>query len=214
MSTTIILHITSLIISFAGGFLLFYILSHEQHKFRMKAMEESANTIILLVLYIQLAKVLLKVELFLSDPIAVLSYPSNAASLYLATVMVIIHLWISNQKKREISTHSILSLAVIMIGSSFVYEFLQVTWFNNTLSWKYLFVLFFTLLGYLVVQNRFNPLQQILFIVFIWGAGQLIISITLPFITIFNYMISPLFILSIMLFAIVSIFGVQRKGVN
>src|SRR5690606_27038035 len=88
-----------LAISFALSLLAFYVMSTLPKEQRKEQVSEITSQLINFVLFLWLAKILLKLPLFVRDPLAVLAYPGNSEAFYLASLFTGVLIWSKSIKK-------------------------------------------------------------------------------------------------------------------
>lgn len=186
--------ISIIAISFALAFVAFYVMSSLSKKQRKEQVEEITSQLINFVLFLWLAKILLNLPLFVQDPLAVLAYPSNSESFYLA-VLFTGGLLLYKERKRKIAggllAHSFLQ---VFLAASFFYEFIQMMWRENPFSFPYLVVYGVLLVLFHVLQGRAGRQNQISLVLGAGAAGFFAISFLLPYLSIFGYIVDPWFL--------------------
>lgn len=186
--------ISIIAISFALAFVAFYVMSSLSKKQRKEQVEEITSQLINFVLFLWLAKILLNLPLFLQDPLAVLAYPSNSESFYLA-VLFTGGLLLYKARKRKIAggllAHSFLQ---VFLAASFFYEFIQMMWRENPFSFPYLVVYGVLLVLFHVLQGRAGRQNQISLVLGAGAAGFFAISFLLPYLSIFGYIVDSWFL--------------------
>lgn len=209
-STSIFISIAIMIVSFIGGLSFFYVSSYQPRKVKKQQLDQLMSFLINYIIYIWIGKVLAHFTTFIKDPLAVLAYPSNSTAFYYATILIVVHLlYRMRHKKAEMFIVLQTSLPVFL-SASFLYEFLQVIVAKNQISWGYLTLLMVFILLYLFMQGKGSIRNRSLIIFYMWIFGQFLLSFYSN-ITIFDYMISPIFL--ICLFVIVLFFQMfNRKG--
>ncbi|SHF83316.1 hypothetical protein [Ornithinibacillus halophilus] len=207
-------NIAIFVISFIAGFLFYYVISPIERLEKKKHLEEVLSMLINFVVYIWISKIIINIGLFFTDPIAVLAYPSNAQAFYLATVLTGIHIAYKVRKHNWDVMRFISTFTFVFIAASFCYEFIQIMWVGDTYTWLYLIVLFVLLLGVVVLHNKIS-INTLIFSTWVgWVVGQLILSLLTPFITVFGYMISPVFLIALLTICLVWTYVFKRKRVK
>lgn len=186
--------ISIIAISFALAFLAFYMMSSLPKEQRKKQVEEITSQLINFVLFLWLAKVLLNLPLFVQDPLAVLAYPSNSESFYLAALFTG-GLLFYKARKRKIAggllAHSFLQ---VFLAASFFYEFIQLIWRENPFSFPYLVVFGILLVLFHSLQGRVGRQTQISIVLGGGAAGFFAISFMVPYLSMFGYIVEPWFL--------------------
>ncbi|GAB3800344.1 hypothetical protein [Virgibacillus kimchii] len=206
-----IISIGIIIASLAIGLISFYLLSDLPKEEKKQRMEELMSQLINFILFVWLGKILLNIPLFIQDPLAVLAYPGNAGAFYLAvlfTAIIIIYKWIRN--KLDLMAFAEMFAHVFLV-SSFVYEFLQLSLYDNTYALGYLIVLAVLLIGFFSLRGRVSIFIILLATLAVWTAGMLLLQFIYPFVTVFEYMMEPWFIGLFVIFCVSIMIVNERK---
>src|SRR5690625_2965938 len=141
------------IVSFIIGIISFYIMNPLPKAKRKQYIEELSSQVINFVLFIWVSKVILNLPLFFTDPIVVLSYPSNSHAFYLAVLFSSLLLLYKWAKKKINMVAFIESGILVFLVTSFSYELIQIVINKEPFTFKYLVLLavllslFFMLVG-------------------------------------------------------------------
>ncbi|MFU0789583.1 MAG: DUF4386 domain-containing protein [Virgibacillus proomii] len=213
LSTTVLMTIAINTISIAAGLAIYYISSKLGVNERKKVIEQLTSYIINFVLFIWLAKIIWQFPLFISDPVAVLAYPSNAQAFYLALFLILIQISY-HRKKRGLNIQELLFHFIpVFLSASFTYQFIDIVWLNNQFAWGNFLLMMFLLLLFLRLRERLQQRTLIITITLCWVIGKLILSNLLPYTTIFGYMIHPLLYIVVGMICMV-LFVIRRKRVS
>lgn len=197
-----------LVFSLATGFLTFYLFSDLTMEQKKKHIEELFSQIITFIIFIWLGKVTLNFSIFISDPIAILAYPSDLKSFYFAVVLHAIYL----AYKSKVKNFSILPLLDpflnIFLIASFVYEFIQYEIKDNPYAFGYLILLAILIGIYFFLRERFSVTILLIVIVTVWSIGMVILAVIQPYVTVFGYLMAPWFVTIIF---VMSISGLAYK---
>lgn len=183
-----------LAISFALALLAFYIMSRLSEVQRKKQASEIVSQLINFVLLLWLAKILLKLPLFLQDPVAVLAYPANSDAFCLAALFTGLLIFYQSKKKKiqgEVFAHSLLQ---VILTALFVYEFIQLVWSDHPFSFSYLLIYGSLLLMFHLLQERVSRKIQMGSVLFAAAAGFFIISFFVPYLSVFGYILDAWFL--------------------
>src|SRR5699024_5697936 len=144
--------------------------------------ERITSQLINLVIYVWIAKVLLNITLFFRDPLAVLAYPSDSRSFYLAIGLLLIHL--VYQGKKDFQQVKLLSEAIVpvFLNASFFYEFFQVVTDEANFGSFYLGLLFVLLIALIIGFEKWPKHLHHLSLMIVWSIGTLVLVIKLPYI--------------------------------
>lgn len=197
-----------LVFSLATGFLTFYLFSDLTMEQKKKHIEELFSQIITFIIFIWLGKVTLNFSIFISDPIAILAYPSDLKSFYFAVVLHAIYL----AYKSKVKNFSILPLLDpflnIFLIASFVYEFIQYEIKDNPYAFGYLILLAILIGIYFFLRERFSVTILLIVIVTVWSIGMVTLAVIQPYVTVFGYLMAPWFVTIIF---VMSISGLAYK---
>lgn len=199
-SVTVIKSVGIIIISFIIGISFFYFTTSLSTEKKKQQLEDVLSLIINFVIYIWVGKILLNLSLFISDPLAVLAYPSNASSFYVATLLLIINIGYRVWRHEFNIVRWLNVFLPVILAAAFSYEFLQLLDSGHQQITQLIFYMLL-LIAYLLLENKFPINKVTLYIMSIWAIGQLISSLIFPLVTLFGYSMKPWFnlILSIMI---------------
>src|SRR5690625_72922 len=183
-----------LVVSFLLAILLYYLISSKSKEHKKKVIERVISQLINLVIYVWIAKILLNITVFIRDPLAVLAYPSDSQAFYLAIGLFLIHL--VYQGKKDLQQVKLFSEAIvpIFLSASFFYEFFQAVTEEINFGSFYLGLLFVLLIALIIGFEKWPKHLHDLSLMIAWSIGTLILAVSLPYITIFGYLVSPLFL--------------------
>lgn len=205
--------IAIIFISVAIGFLSYYLMSNISKEQRKKNIEEMVSQLINLIIFIWLAKTVLNIKVFIRDPLVILAYPSNAAAFYLAILFSAILLMYKNKRNKINISTFIESCVPVFLVTSFVYEFIQFTFNDNTYSFGYLILLMVLLIVYIFLIERI-AISKILILIFTgWSVGMLLLIFLQPFATVFGYIMASWFVWLILIAGFCFILIKRRKKV-
>src|SRR5690625_2609412 len=91
-SAQVLLSIAIIIISFVIGFIFFYIISPLSKEEKRKHIEELVSLLINFIIFIWVGKIIMNLAIFISDPLAVLAYPSDSSAFYIACLLIILNI--------------------------------------------------------------------------------------------------------------------------
>lgn len=206
--TSKLIPISILIASLAVGIISFYIMSDLSKEQKKQRTDELISQLINFVIFIWLAKIILNISIFIEGPVAILAYPSGSDAFYLAVLFTAL-LLVYKAKRKQMEVFAFIEsfLHVFLVGS-FVYEFIQLIWFNNANAFGYLLLLAILLIMFFSLRSHLKRSLVILVILFGWSAGILVLSFILPFVTVFGYIMEPWFI---GLFFVINLFIIILK---
>ena len=181
-------------ISVLAGLISFYIMTDLPKDAKKRQIGELTSSLINFILFIWLGKIFANWQIFISDPLAVLAYPSNSVAFYVAVLFSGAVLVYKSKYKKMKVLHFMDTFIHVFLMASFVYEFIQLVWNNNPFSLGYLVLFTMLLISYFLLQERLTTTKLIIVMLVGWSFGMVGISLCHPYITVFGYMISPWFI--------------------
>lgn len=209
-SISVLKSIGILIISFLIGIVLFYVISNDEKEEKKKQIENVVSLSINFVIYVWLGKIILKLNVFIKDPLAVLAYPSTSQTIYMATLFTIVNLLYRKFRHSEKIAPIMYTFIPIFLGASFVYEFLQVVVEKQPYNNLYLFLVTGLTIGYILLYGKVRIyLLSYLFSLSLL-LGQLLLTL-LSSTTIFGYPLLPIYFIILIVVVIISIFVEHRK---
>lgn len=194
-STSKLISISILVISVAGGILLFYLMSELPKEQRKKMIGEMVSQLVNFVLFMWVGKVLLNFSVFIKDPMAILAYPGDSGAFYAAVLFS--GLLLTYKVKRG----QLKGLAVgkafvhLFLLAAFLYEFIQYAWNDQIYSLGSLIILAILLGGFTYLNGRMATGKLLGLLLTVWACGMSVLMVLQPYITVFGYMIKPWFLL-------------------
>lgn len=184
-----------IIISFAIGFISFYIFSDLPKKEKKKYIEALISQFINFIIFIWIGKILLNLTLFIQDPLVVLAYPGDSEAFYLAvlfTAMIIIYQSI----KRNLHILAFAEgFAHVFLMALFFYAFFQMILEDDLYALGNMIVSSILLIIIFVMRGRMTAFRLLVGILTGWTIGMLVLSFTQPFVAVFGYLIDVWFII-------------------
>lgn len=210
-STTVLVNIAIVIVSLLGGIVTFYIISHDAKEIKKKQIEDVVSLAINFVIYIWIGKIIVNFDKFISDPLAILAYPSSSYAFYLATIFIIVNLYYRKYRHSERINLIVQAFIPIILSASFIYEFLQVTIENQPYNKSYLLFITVLTIGYIALYGRMSPSMQSFLFSLVLLLGQLLLTLLYK-ITIFGYRLLPIYFISLIVIIIaITTFRKKRK---
>lgn len=212
-SVQVLASIAIIIISFIAGIGFLYIISSLPKAEKKQQIEEIISQLINFVIFLWIGKILLHIKLFISDPLAVLAYPSNSGAFYIATLFLLLNVGYKVKRHKLNAKKLLASFIPIFLVASFVYEFIDIVWNGNTYSWEYLGLLTLLLVIFMVFQEKVSFMKFNYHLLLAWSLGKLVLALILPFTAVFGYTIAPWFliILSMLLVILITV-NLRKKG--
>lgn len=210
-STTILISIAIIMVSLIGSVILFFLISEDEKALKKKQIEDVISLTINFVIYIWLGKIIVNFNKFITDPLAILAYPSNSYAFYIASLFIIINLLYRKYRHEERIDQILQAFVPIIISASFLYEFLQVTIEKQPYNKSYLFFITALTIGYIAFHGKMTRTMQSNLFGIILLLGQLLLTITNN-ITIFGYRLLPIyFIILIVIVLAMRTINIKRK---
>lgn len=194
VETTKLIPIFITISSIFGGILSFYMMSDLPKEQRKRLIEEITSQLINFALFIWVGKIILNFPVFISDPLAILAYPSDSSGFYLAVLFSSLSLFYKSKRGQMNVMLFIQSFIFVFLIASFLYEFMQFAWYDNTYSVGYMVLLAILLILFLTTQGRIGNHTLIIVVLVGWSIGIYILTNIQPFVTVFGYMMTHWFV--------------------
>src|SRR5690625_5226492 len=134
--------------------IVFYFISNDPKEEKKKRIEDVVSLSINFVIYMWIGKIILKLNIFFKDPLAVLAYPSTSHAIYIATLFIIINLLYRKYRHKERISSIVYAFIPIFLSASFLYEFLQIVVQQQPYNKIYLFLVTVLTLGYVLLYGK------------------------------------------------------------
>ncbi|MEK3981408.1 hypothetical protein MKY37_20565 [Psychrobacillus sp. FSL K6-2836] len=203
--------IAIIILSFSMGFLTYYFISDLAKEKKKIHMEETLDQLINFVIFIWVGKIILNFSIFIVDPMAILSYPSNSLAFYLAALFSVITIVIQSKRRRIDVLPFFNAFIQIFLVTSFVYEFTQIIWNGNTYSIGYMGLVALLLVVFVIMRDHVSPHWLNLFIFLGWTIGSLGLAVKMPIMMVFGYTLAPWFLVLMLLISCLLIIYQKKK---
>lgn len=208
---TKLMSISIIALSVIIGLVVFYLLSHEPKEQKRYYIEEIFSQIVNFIIFIWVAKVVLHLPLFITDPLAVLAYPSNSGSFYLAVLGSALVLWYKYKRKQMDVLAFFDAFLFFFLSASLTYAFIQFAWNDEPYAFGYIVSAAILLVFYLIKQERLSRNARIMFLVTGWAIGMLVLNVVQPFVTVFGYIIAPWFVVLLLIVSWLTMIWNQRR---
>ncbi|MFB9974118.1 hypothetical protein FPQ10_09100 [Allobacillus sp. SKP2-8] len=192
--TTKIYAIAMIVISMVVALAVYYLMTDLPKKEKKKQIDELTSQIVNFVIYIWIAKILLNLSLFITDPMAVLAYPSSAEAFYLAALFSVITLAIQSYRKKLQVIPLIMTFIPVFLISTFLFEFMQFTVMDESYAISQIVLSGLLLIVFYWIQGKVSIDLLILIMLVGWSAGMMGLTFMHPFVTVFDYLMKPWFI--------------------
>ncbi|MDN4493572.1 hypothetical protein [Ureibacillus aquaedulcis] len=190
--------LAALLFSIVAGLLLYYWMMPASKEEKKKQMEEVFNFFINFVMFMWVGKVILNFSVFIKDPLAVLAYPANSASFYLAIIGSIL-LLILKRKKVKLSAFISILLPVVLMASV-IFEFIQFLQDRNFYTLMNLIFYMILVAIFYYFNEHVSELSLFFALLLSWLIGTLLMYYSQPYVSFFGYLLSLPFILLFFLF--------------
>ena len=191
--TTKIYAIAMIVISMVVALAVYYLMTDLPKK-EKKKIDELTSQIVNFVIYIWIAKILLNLSLFITDPMAVLAYPSSAEAFYLAALFSVITLAIQSYRKKLQVIPLIMTFIPVFLISTFLFEFMQFTVMDESYAISQIVLSGLLLIVFYWIQGKVSIDLLILIMLVGWSVGMMGLTFMQPFVTVFDYLMKPWFI--------------------
>lgn len=195
-------------LSIGIGFLYFYLLSPLKGKTKRKQINDAISLLINFIIYIWIGKIIANITVFISDPIAVLAFPSNAQAIYIATGLLIINIIYKQKRENMNISQSLFLYFPTFLAATFMYEMIQLIVNGQkynvlTLLLIAVFLVVFTL------QKKFTT-RSLIIMILINFVGLFLISLLSSLTTLFGYILAPSYFLILCLLLILFVYFEKR----
>lgn len=198
-SLTILFSIGQYVISLLVGIGFYYINTQQiDKKAKKQAIDLVFTYIINFIIYIWLAKIIVFLPLFFTDPFAVLPYPSDSRMFYIASVFTLIHGFIAKKRNKLQGQIFIDAIIPIFFMSSFIYEFMDVVFNQYKQSWSTFILTSILLICYVFIKNIKPGL-----LVGIWAFIQCLFGFYFSYTTLFGYTLSAYYFIVILMITVI-----------
>ena len=200
-----------IIVSLAIGFLTFYLLSDLSKDMKKKQIDELLSQLINFVILVWVGKIVINLQTFIIDPFSVLAYPSDSKAFYFAVAAITLILLYKRIRKNFDLITFIHSFIYVFLFGSFVYEFIEVVFYNHPFAIGQLILISILIAIFLFIKTRFKVIDQIFILLTSLTIGILILIFNQPFITVFNYTIELWFVVLFYLVNSIGLMIYKRK---
>ncbi len=201
------------VISWVIGFIAFYLFANVAHEKKKLQFQEVTSQLVNFVLCMWFGKILLNISSFIKSPLAILAYPSNSQSFYLATFLMVIVILYKRLKKQFDVAGFMEAFMYVFLAASLTYEFIQLVWNDHAYIIGQFILLAALILIYLVSHNRIKSDYVGFVMLIVWSASALGLSMVQPLFTVFGYTIAPWFLMLILASSIIYLISIKGKKV-
>ena len=180
----------TLVGSWLIGALFYYVVAPHRADEKRKRIDDVASTVINVVLYMWLLKLIIHVQTFVRDPLAILAYPSDRRMFYGGIVLAVLTLLVQAARKKQSVERWFVTFVPIAFVASFSYEWLLIAQGKGTYTFPYVALVGIAIGTYLVGVKR-SEWGAAIASSFIWLIGMLWIQQTMmPVVTLFSYRVT------------------------
>jgi hypothetical protein len=205
--------IAIIILSLSVGFLSFYLMGDLSKKNKKIYMEELASQLMNFVIFMWIGKILFNFPVFIKEPLTILAYPSNSYAFYLAVFVSAITITIKSKRQKIEIVPFFNAFTHVFLVASFVYEFTQIVWNNNTYSIRYMGLLAVLIIATVFMRDRIAIYRLNIIMLVGWTLGTLGLAFIMPFTMVFGYTMATWF-LGLILVICLMVIILKRKKVS
>lgn len=180
------------------GLFVYYWMSPASKEEKKKQLEEFTDFFLNFIIFIWVGKIIMNISTFIKDPLAVLAYPADSNSFYVAIILSILRL-VYKRKKIHLSIF-VNSLLPVVFTASFIYEFIQFLQDGNLYSLTNMIFYMILLTIYYYLSGKISEVNLFIILLISWLIGTLIMFFTQPYVLFFGYLLSLPFILVFFIF--------------
>lgn len=180
-------------VSATFGSIIYILINDAVKSEQKKTLEALLSQFINLIIFIYLIKILLNLDIFLEDPLAVLAYPSDSRVFYLAVVVTAgVIIYKSLKGKLDLKEFSD-GMITLFLTSSMMYEFIHFVIYDDTYAFVYFLMLAVIFLVFYMLYSRIEKRSLLITAVLLWSAGIVVLSAVYGTVTVFDYTMRPWF---------------------
>lgn len=165
-----------LVASFVIGILFFWLTSPMEKKEKNDQIDHVTSILLTFILVLIGSKIILKWSLFIDDPIAVLAFPSESTSFYIAFVGLLLYVGYLFKVKNKSMVNMSLSFFIVFLMSSFSFLIGQLLVMKTDVSIIELSVHFLLLILWLLLQTKLRNQYLVGMMIIIFGGTKLVLS--------------------------------------
>src|SRR5699024_1549952 len=117
-------------------------------------LEKILSYLINFVIFIWVGKIVVNINIFIQDPLAILAYPSDANAFYIASVLIGCNVLYNIVRKNQSGIAIWNTFVPIFLVASFFYEFVQYVFFEDRQAWMALTFLMILLVTYVLLIEK------------------------------------------------------------
>lgn len=191
--TETLISVVILAVSAVFGSIIYTVMNDAAKSGKKEILEELLSQFINLIIFVYIIKIILNLDIFLDDPLAVLAYPSDSKVFYSAIALTALMIIYKNFKgKLDLRGFSD-GVITVFLTSSMMYEFIYFIIYDDTYAFVYFIVLVVIFLIFYVLYNRIEKRNTLIIAVLLWTAAIIILSVVYSTATVFDYTMWPWF---------------------
>ncbi|RYG73107.1 hypothetical protein EU245_07750 [Lentibacillus lipolyticus] len=211
MNAWVLGNIFLIVASIAGGLLFNHLTGPTQKEDKKAEWEVITSLLINFILFVWVGKVIMNLPLFITDPLAVLAYPSASPAFFTAVCLTAANI-AYRVKRNTLKTETFTAVFLpVFLGTAFTYEFLDFVLRNNLIALGQEGLLLLLMVVFILFQEKLPPVKMTCILFAGWSLGQLILSFTLPYTSLFGYMMSEWFFVLVFVTSIIVLFYNRKK---
>src|SRR5699024_3233903 len=186
--------ISAVILGVSGvfGSIIYFMMNSSSKSEKRGTLEELLSQFINLMIFIYIIKIILNLDIFLADPMAVLAYPSDSTVFYSAIVLTGFMIIYKIKGKLDLGRF-LDGLITLFLTSSMMYEFIHFIIYDDTYAFVYFIVLSVVFLVFYMLYNRVEKKNILIIAVLLWTPAIIIMSTVYGTATVFDYTMQPWF---------------------
>ncbi len=212
VSTTALISIGTIVFSFISGLLFYYLIVNETKEIRKQRIDSVLSVTINFVLFIWASKIVLHINTFMKDPVAVLAYPSDSTSVYLATILIGITIIYQVIYKKSDGVNLFNTFVPILISTLFIYEFLRWIIQGENQAMIQLTFSMILLILYFILQNKMKVVHVSISVFLLWTFMNIGMAVYNNYSIVFEYSLSAYYFLSLLILVLFYIVYSNRRS--
>lgn len=193
--TETLISVVILAVSAIFGSIIYIVMNGSAKSDKKEILDELLSQFINLIIFIYIIKIILNLDIFLDDPLAVLAYPSDSTVFYSAIVLTALMIIYKNFKVKMDLKRFLDGMITVFLTSSMMYEFIYFIIYDDTYAFVYFIMLAVIFLVFYVLYNRIGKRNILIIAVLLWTSAIIILSAVYSAATVFDYTMQPWFVI-------------------
>lgn len=211
-STSAFIKIGSLVFSLIIGIIFFYVTNKSPKKEKKQQLDQFMSYLINFILFIWAGKIILHIQIFFQDPFAVLAYPSDSRSIYIATLLLIIQVIYRKIRKQLLIRPLVNTMVAVFLATSFVYEFIALMMMDSKTGLRNLILMTVLLVLYILLQEKMLTNTMTNVVIISYSVVHIIFYFITSYTLVFGYMLHPFYFVIILLFIMFEYIYYKKLG--